>query len=122
MGVMALFLSHEVDVDNQKHQTLTKMASEFSVDPMQVTVTQAKHPFGAVCAPDKTEPAFVENDGRMDTVIVSTEQFSELQAAHCFDSLPQRKVQLAQLHGAWFAEQDQRFEAHGLWCDDMRVW
>ena len=89
---------------------------------MHVTATQAKNRFGAICAQAKTEPVFVEKDGRIDTVIVSANQFSELQAANRIENLAQRKVQLEQMHSAWLAEQNQRFEAHGLWCDDMRVW
>ena len=89
---------------------------------MQVTATQAKNRFGAMCAHAKTEPILVEKDGQIDTVIVSAKQFSELQAAHRIEPLSQRKAQFEQSHSAWLAEQNQRFETHGLWCDDMRVW
>lgn len=89
---------------------------------MQVTATQAKNRFGAICAQAKIEPVFVEKDGRIDTVIVSARQFSELQATNGIETLSQRKAQFEQSHSAWLAEQNQRFEAHGLWCDDIRVW
>lgn len=89
---------------------------------MQVTATQAKNRFGAICAQAKVGPVFVEKDGRIDTVIVSAKQFSELQAASRSETLAQRKTQFEQSHGAWITEQNQRFEANGLWCDDMRVW
>ena len=89
---------------------------------MQVTATQAKNRFGAMCAHAKTEPVFVEKDGRIDSVIVSAKQFSELQTAHRFETLSERKAQFEQTHSAWLAEQNQRFETHGLWCDDMRIW
>lgn len=89
---------------------------------MQVTATQAKNRFGAICAQAKTEPVFVEKDGRIDTVILSMAQFSDLQAATRGEPLAQRKTQFEQTHSAWLAEQNQRFEAHGLWCDDLRVW
>ncbi len=89
---------------------------------MQVTATQAKNRFGAMCAHAKIEPVFVEKDGRIDTVIVSARQFSELQATNHSDTLAQRKAQFEHSHSAWLAEQKQRFEAHGLWCDDLRVW
>ncbi len=75
-----------------------------------------------MCAQAKTEPVFVEKDGRIGTVIVSAKQFSELQAATRTETLAQRKAQFEQSHGAWIAEQNKRFEAYGLWCDDMRVW
>ena len=88
---------------------------------MQVTATPAKTRFGAICAQAKTEPVFVEKDGRIDTVIVSAKQYFEIQAASQTDTLTQRKAQFEQSHSAWIAGQNQRFEAHGLWCDDMRV-
>lgn len=89
---------------------------------MQVTATQAKNRFGAICAEAKTEPVFVEKDGRIDTVILSIAQFTQLQAAVLYETPAQRKSQFEQTHGAWITEQNQHFEAHGLWCDDMRVW
>lgn len=89
---------------------------------MQVTATQAKNRFGAICAQAKTEPVFVEKDGRIDTVILSAKQFLELQAASGIQTLPQRKAQFEQSHSAWIAEQNQRFQTQGLWCDEMRVW
>jgi PHD/YefM family antitoxin component YafN of YafNO toxin-antitoxin module len=89
---------------------------------MQVTATQAKNRFGALCAQAKTEPVFVEKDGRVDTVIMSAKQYSDLQAANRTETLTQRKAQFEQSHSAWIAEQNQRFDARGLWCDDTRIW
>ena len=89
---------------------------------MQVTATQAKNRFGAICAQAKTEPVYVEKDGRIDTVILSIAQFTELQAATRSDTQVQRRAQFEQVHSVWIAEQNKRFEANGLWCDDMRVW
>ena len=89
---------------------------------LHVTATQAKNRFGAMCALAKTEPVFVEKDGRIDSVIVSAKQFADLQAASRTETLAQRKAQFELSHSAWIAEQNQRFDAHGLWCDDMRVW
>jgi PHD/YefM family antitoxin component YafN of YafNO toxin-antitoxin module len=102
---------------------LAKIAIEhFRTFTMQVTATQAKNRFGAICALAKTEPVFVEKDGRIDTVIVSAKQFSELQEASRTETMGQRKAQFELSHSAWIAEQNQRFDAQGLWCDDMRVW
>ena len=89
---------------------------------MQVTATQAKNRFGAICAQAKDGPVFVEKGGRIDTVIVSARQFSELQAAARVETGAQRKARFEQDHSAWISEQNQRFEANGLWCDEMRVW
>ena len=42
---------------------------------MQVTATEAKNRFGAICAHAKHEPVFVEKDGRIDTVRVPERGF-----------------------------------------------
>jgi len=89
---------------------------------VQVTATQAKNRFGAICAQAKEGPVFVEKDGRIDSVILSAKQFSELQAANRQNLQSQRKAQFEQSHSAWLTEQNRRFETRGLWCDDMRVW
>ena len=89
---------------------------------MQVTATQAKNSFGAICAQAKTEPVFVEKDGRIDTVIMSAKQFAAMQSLSHPETLAQRRAQFEKTHSAWLAEQNQRFEANGLWCDDMRIW
>lgn len=89
---------------------------------MQVTATQAKNRFGAICAQAKMGPVFVEKDGQIDSVILSVQQFSKLQASARSESLAQRQASFEQLHSDWLAEQHQRFEAHGLWCDDLRTW
>ena len=89
---------------------------------MQVTATEAKNRFGAICAQAKHEPVFVEKDGRIDTVILSVKQFSEMQAAHSAEAVNERKAQFETTHSAWIAAQNKRFESNGLWCDDMRVW
>jgi PHD/YefM family antitoxin component YafN of YafNO toxin-antitoxin module len=103
--------------------TLAKIAiNPFRRPVMQVTATQAKNRFGAICAQAKDGPVFVEKDGRIDTVIMSAKQFSELQAASQTETVSQRKDQFERAHSAWITEQNQRFETHGLWCEDMRVW
>lgn len=89
---------------------------------MQVTATQAKNRFGAICAQAKTEPVYVEKDGRIDTVIVSVQQFEALKSAAAAATLAPRKEEFETTHKAWIDEQNARFEAHGLWCDDLRVW
>ena len=89
---------------------------------MQVTATQAKNRFGAMCAQAKTAPVFVEKDGRIDSVIVSAQQFEALSAAAQSTSLAQKKKQFELAHEAWIHEQNARIEKAGLWCDDLRVW
>ena len=89
---------------------------------MRVTATEAKNRFGAICTHAKTEPVFVEKDGRIDTVILSARQFEQLKSASQLKTLAQRKRLFEQTHKAWINEQNARFEKNGLWCDDLRVW
>lgn len=89
---------------------------------MQITATQAKNRFGYVCAQAKLEPVFVEKDGRVDSVIVSVEQFKALQSAGQKKSLAQRKKEFNESYKDWIALQNQHFEQHGVWCDGLVAW
>jgi PHD/YefM family antitoxin component YafN of YafNO toxin-antitoxin module len=89
---------------------------------MQVTATEAKNRFGYLCAQAKIEPVFVEKDGRIDSVILSAQQFEALKATDQVKSLAARQKAFNQNHKAWIEEQNARFEKNGLWCDDLRVW
>ncbi|OYT92742.1 MAG: prevent-host-death protein [Burkholderiales bacterium PBB3] len=89
---------------------------------MQVTATEAKNRFGYVCAQAKTEPVFVEKDGRVESVILSFQDYEVLTAARAKDSLAARQKAFNENHKAWIEAQNTRFEKHGLWCDDLRVW
>lgn len=89
---------------------------------MQFTATEAKNRFGAICAQAKEGPVFIEKDGRIDSVILSMKQYELLKASHDKPSLGERQTQFELTHKAWLAEQNQRFETHGVWSDDLRVW
>jgi PHD/YefM family antitoxin component YafN of YafNO toxin-antitoxin module len=89
---------------------------------MQITATQAKNRFGYVCAQAKLEPVFVEKDGRVDSVIVSVEQFEALKAAGQKKSLAQRKKEFNEKYKDWIAEQNALVEKHGVFGEDFRPW
>ncbi len=89
---------------------------------MQVTATEAKNRFGFVCAQAKNEPVFVEKDGRIDSVILSLQAFQDLQAQGQRGGLAQRRQAFNEAYKDWIAEQNARFEQHGLWCDELRPW
>lgn len=89
---------------------------------MQVTATEAKNRFGYVCAQAKTEPVFVEKDGRIDSVILSVQQFEALKTVEKDKTPGARARAFNQAHKAWLDEQNARFEKNGLWCDELRVW
>ena len=89
---------------------------------MQFTATEAKNRFGAVCAQAKKGPIFIEKEGCIDAVILSMQLYELLNASHANLSLGKRQTQFELTHKAWLAEQNQRFETHGVWCDDLRTW
>ncbi len=89
---------------------------------MQVTATQAKNRFGYVCAQAKSEPVFVEKDGRVDSVILSLEQFQALQLAGGNKSMALRKKEFNSAYKDWIADQNKHFDEHGLWCDGLVAW
>jgi hypothetical protein len=64
---------------------------------------EAKDRFGTVGKSAKNMPVFVEQDGRIKTVILSLEQFEKR-------------------YSAWMNQHNAQFEEVGLWCDDLRVW
>jgi hypothetical protein len=57
---------------------------------VQVTATQAKNRFGAVCAQTKVGPVLAQWDGRIDTVIVSIQPSEALKGASQSNTLAQR--------------------------------
>ena len=89
---------------------------------MKVTATEAKNRFGAVCAHAKSEPVFVEKDGRVDTVLLSLEAFEQLQAQSQQKSIEIRRSEFEKKHAKWFAQQVEDIEKYGVWSDRLRVW
>ena len=91
---------------------------------MQITATQAKNRFGYFCAQAKSDPVFVEKDGRPDSVIVSYESYRALKdlAAVNTKSLTQRRQEFNDTYKDWIADQNRHFEEHGLWCDGLVAW
>ena len=56
-------------------------------------------------------------ENRFETVLVSAQQL----ATQGLTSV-QRQIKFDRQYSAWLAEQNVRFEAEGLWCDELRVW
>jgi prevent-host-death family protein len=88
----------------------------------QVTATEAKNRFGQICARAKREPVFIEKGGRVDSVVVSLEQFEMLRRGAQAPSLAQRRRAFNTQYRDWIAEQNQHFEQYGLWCDGLVAW
>ena len=89
---------------------------------MQITATQAKNRFGYVCAQAKLEPVYVEKDGRVDSVIVSVEQFEALKAAGQRKSMTQRRKEFNEKYKDWIAEQNALVEKYGVFGEEFRSW
>jgi hypothetical protein len=89
---------------------------------MRVTATEAKNRFGAVCNSAKNAPVFVEKGGRIETVILSLEQYEALGNVENDQSAFIHRKQFEKQYGAWLNLQNAQFAEVGLWCDDLRVW
>jgi prevent-host-death family protein len=102
---------------------MAKMAISNSEDrAMQITATEAKNRFGQICAQAKREPVFIEKGGRVDSVVMSLEQFEALRRSAQSPSLAQRRRAFNAQYRDWIAEQNRDFEQHGLWCDGWVAW
>lgn len=86
---------------------------------MQVTATEAKNKFGDYCAQAKTEEVIVEKDGRVDSVILSCENFRALKDSQERKTQAQRRREFNETYKDWLAAQHQDFEKNGLWCDGV---
>ena len=89
---------------------------------MRVTATEAKNRFGSLCTQAKRGPVFVEKAGRLDTVILSAEQYQALQAGQGSTSLASRRKAFEAEFGEWIAAQNARVEAQGIPGTDLRPW
>ncbi len=89
---------------------------------MHISATEAKNRFGYVCTQAKRAPVFVEKGGRVESVILSAEEFASLNARAQSATTPNRKAAFETEYSSWLEEADARFDAHGSWCDDVRVW
>ena len=89
---------------------------------MHVTATEAKNRFGYVCAQAKRAPVFVEKDGRVDSVIVSAEQFEAFTAGSEKKSLAQRRKEFNEKYKDWIAQQHELVEKYGVFGEEFRPW
>jgi PHD/YefM family antitoxin component YafN of YafNO toxin-antitoxin module len=89
---------------------------------MQITATEAKNRFGSICALAKRAPVFVEKAGQIDTVIMSADQYRELQANQNNSSLASRKKKFEAEFGEWIAAQNTWVEKQGIPGSDLRPW
>jgi len=89
---------------------------------MRVSATEAKNRFGSLSALAKREPIFVEKAGKLDTVIMSAEQYLALQTSHDKTNRAAHKRQFETEFGDWIAAQNARVETSGIPGADLRPW
>lgn len=89
---------------------------------MNVTATEAKNRLGQVLEQAQSQPVFIEKAGRRHSVVISNERYEELLKAEAGESLAQRKRRFNEQYKDWIAEQNERFEKHGLWNEEFRRW
>lgn len=89
---------------------------------MQVTATEAKNRFGALCRQAKTAPVVVEKAGQPDTVLLSWADYQRLIAPAAPTSLAARRRAFNAEYKDWLQAQNARHEAIGVWSDEFRTW
>ena len=88
---------------------------------MNVTATDAKNRFGALCQAAKRRPVIVEKAGRPDTVLLSYAEYQRLSRPPAATEAAQRK-QFALQHRDWIDEQNRFFDDHGTWSEGLTTW
>ena len=104
------------------HPSIAKSGQTQGESAMRVTATEAKNRFGSLCAQAKRGPVFVEKAGQLDPVILSAEQHLALQSQHDKAGRAARRKAFEAEYADWIADQNARFEAHGIPGADLRPW
>ena len=89
---------------------------------MHVGTNEAKTRSGSLGAQAKREPVLVKEASRIDTVILSAEQYSATVAQHEDISRAARKKTFEAGFGDWIAAQNAYFETYGIPGADLRPW
>ncbi len=89
---------------------------------MNVTATEAKNRLGQVLEHAQRAPVFIDKAGRRHSVVLSSERYEELLKAEAGRSLKERTREFNEKYKDWIAEQNARFEKHGLWNEEFRRW
>lgn len=89
---------------------------------MNVTATEAKNRLGQVLEQAQRAPVFIDKAGRRHSVVLSSERYEELLKAEAGRSLKERTREFNEKYKDWIAEQNERFEKHGLWNEEFRRW
>ena len=89
---------------------------------MQLTANEAKNRFGHCLSQAKISPVRIEKNGRLEALIVSAEQFADLERRANAASPKLTSAQFAETYKEWIGAQQQHMDEQGLWCDDIRTW
>ncbi|BDT67341.1 hypothetical protein os1_15170 [Comamonadaceae bacterium OS-1] len=89
---------------------------------MHLTATEAKNRFGHCLSQAKISPVRIEKNGRLEALIVSAEQFADLERRANAASPKLTPEQFAETYKEWIGAQQQHMDEQGLWCDDIRIW
>jgi hypothetical protein len=89
---------------------------------MHLTATEAKNRFGHCLSQAKISPVRIEKNGRLEALIVSAEQFADLERRANAASPKLTPEQFGETYKEWIGAQQQHMDEHGLWCDDIRTW
>ena len=89
---------------------------------MQLSATEAKNRFGQCLSQAKISPVRIEKNGRLEALIVSAEQYADLERRAAGAKPKMTAEEFGSAYPEWIAAQHRDFEENGIWCDDIRTW
>jgi PHD/YefM family antitoxin component YafN of YafNO toxin-antitoxin module len=89
---------------------------------MLVTATEAKNRLGRIFNLAKKEPVYVQKYGKVDTVIISADQFETLRATLNSVITKKKQADFEKRYGHWIKEMNQDFGSIGHWSEELKVW
>lgn len=89
---------------------------------MNVTATEAENRLGQAFQQAQSKPVFIEKAGRPHSVVFSSKRYAELLAVEAGLPMAECKRRSNERYKEWIAEQNERFQKHGLWNDEFRRW
>lgn len=89
---------------------------------MQLTATEAKNRFGHCLSQAKISPVRIEKNGRLEALIVSAEQYADLERRAAGAKPKMTQAEFSETYKDWIAEQNARVEKYGVFGQEYRPW
>jgi PHD/YefM family antitoxin component YafN of YafNO toxin-antitoxin module len=101
---------------------MAKIAIQPVEPTVQITATEAKNRFGHCLTQSKIKPVRIEKNGRLEALLVSAEQFADLERRADAASPKMTAEEFGETYKEWIAEQNARVEKYGVFGQEFRTW